>query len=35
MKKEGLTLKGLDALQQAIDQELEEQPESEEVGEEQ
>ena len=32
---EGLTLKELDALQQAIDQELEEQPESEEAGEEQ
>ena len=32
---EGLTLKELDALQQAIDQELEEQPENEEAGEEQ
>ena len=32
---EGLTLKELNALQQAIDQELEEQPESEEAGEEQ
>ena len=32
---EGLTLKELDVLQQAIDQELEEQPESEEAGEEQ
>ena len=32
---EGLTLKELDALQQAIDQEIDEQPESEEAGEEQ
>ena len=32
---EGLTLKELDALQQAIDQELDEQPENEEAGEEQ
>ena len=32
---EGLTLKELDALQQAVDQELDEQPENEEVGEEQ
>ena len=30
---EGLTLKELDALQQAIDQELDEQPENEEAGE--
>ena len=32
---EGLTLKELDALQQAVDQELDEQPENEEAGEEQ
>ena len=32
---EGLTLKELNALQQAIDQELDEQPENEEAGEEQ
>ena len=32
---EGLTLKELDALQQAVDQELDDQPEDEEAGEEQ
>ena len=32
---EGLTLRELDALQQAVDQELDEQPEDEEQGEEQ
>ena len=32
---EGLTLKELDALQQTIDQEIDEQPENEEAGEEQ